>query len=276
MNVAAIGGARIGDFARVQHHSAGRGVGGTDALGHRQIAVCRQVGRAACQRNGVAHRQVTARASDAGRDTARARNVVRNAGVGSAHIAQQGVVAECDGPRAQGADAAAVTHLQSTATHCGGAAIAVISGQRGRACARLRQSAGATDRVAHKQCIGSVENQTGVVHNSACPQGTRGPAVAHLQGAGADRGVARVAVAAREDGGTCARLGQRTRPADGVGYRLCVAAVEDQRGVVDDAPCPQISRCAAIAHLQNTIADRGRSGVCVVARKNLRPCTYFG
>jgi two-component system OmpR family sensor kinase len=48
------------------------------------------------------------------------------------------------------------------------------------------------------------------------------------------------------------------------------AELHRQGAVVGDGACAQVARGAAIAHLQNTTADRGHSGVGVVARQNLR------
>ena len=87
-DVTAAGGARTAGFACIEHNGIDRAIARLDGLCHRQITVCFQIDRATCQRHRVAHGQVAARACDAGRDTAGARNVVGDRRVSRAHIVQ--------------------------------------------------------------------------------------------------------------------------------------------------------------------------------------------
>ena len=127
----------------------------------------------------------------------------------------------------------------------------------------LGQRAGAADHAAIGQRVAAVEHQRAVVDDVA-GDAAGGAAVADLQRAGADRRAAGVGVGAGEDRGAGPDLGERAGAADHAGIGQRVAAVEHQRGVVDDV-ADDTAGGAAVADLQRPRADRRAAGIGVGA-----------
>ena len=84
------------------------------------------------------------------------------------------------------------------------------------------------------------------------------------QRAGADRRGAGVGVVAGQGQCAGAALGDGAGAADQAGIGQCIAAVEDQRSIVDDVAGDAAGR-AAIAERERAAADRRGAGVGVVA-----------
>ena len=99
-----------------------------------------QIDCAGCERYRMAHGQITARTCDAGRDTARARNVIGDGRIRRTHVTQYSVVGQSHSATgAQGAGGAAVAHLQSAAADGRGAGVGVVGREHAGASAALAE-----------------------------------------------------------------------------------------------------------------------------------------
>ena len=133
--------------------------------------------------------------------------------------------------------------------------------------------AGAGDRAAKGHDVGAVEDERAIVDDVAGDRAA-GAAIAELQGAGADRGAAAVAVVGGEDRGAGADLADGAAAGDAAGKGHGVGAVEGQRAIVDDVAGDRAAG-AAVAELQRAGADRGAAAVAVVPVRISVPAPIF-
>src|SRR5262249_24914883 len=134
--------------------------------------------------------------------------------------------------------------------------------------------AAAANHAGIGQRVAAVEGERGVVDDVA-GDAAGGARIAELQRPGADRrppGVGAVPSQRQRAGAT---LGERAGAADHAGIGQRVAAVEGERGVVDDV-AGDAARGAAAADLQRAGADRRPTGVGVGTGENERTRTRLG
>ncbi len=138
----------------------------------------------------------------------------------------------------------------------------------------LGERARAADHAGIGQRVAAVEHQRAVVDDIAGDAAGRA-AAADLQRAVADRRAAGIDVRAGEDQRARPCLGQRSRAADHTVIGQRVAAVEHQRGIVDDI-AGDAPGGAAVADLQRARADRRDPGVGIVACEDERSRSGLG
>ena len=153
-----------------------------------------------------------------------------------------------------------------------GAGVGVVPRQGQRVGAVLGDGAGAADQTGIGQRVAAVEDERGIVDDVAGDAAGRA-ATAERQRAGADRRGAGVGVVAGQGQCAGAALGDGAGPADQTGIGQRIAAVEDQRGIVDDV-AGYAARGAATAERKRAGADRRDAGVGVVAGQ--RQCAGAG
>ncbi|CAB3736836.1 hypothetical protein LMG1866_05144 [Achromobacter ruhlandii] len=205
---------------------------------HPVIAVIRRVGRVHDNAGEVAHDAV-GRAED--------------------HFTAGGSIGQVG--QAQG-DIPADGHFARRQAGSGGIARQRIVAQQQRRAVRQRNLA------AHAQQGRWMDGQRGIFRHRDRPgqriQGRLGVLGAELQGPGLDRGGAAVGVGAGQECGAASRLGHVARAGDLARVRQAIAAVEDQRALVDDAS-RHGPRRAAVADAQRAGFDEGLAGIRIRA-----------
>ena len=165
---------------------------------------------------------------------------------------------------------AAIANLQRAGGDGGRARVGVGARQDGRASSRLPDGARAADRVRDRDHVAAIERERRAVDDGAATERPGRATVANLQRAGGHSRRPGVAVRAREDRGSGARLGHVARAADVVCDGQRVAAVEAQRRIVDDGAGAERADNPAAANLQNSRRNRRRAAVSVCSGKRCR------
>ena len=150
-----------------------------------------------------------------------------------------------------------------------------VGGSQGRgAAACLRQRARTRDLAAERVAVGTVERQHAVVDDIADYAAT-GAAIAELQRAVADRGVAAIGAVGGQDGGAGAGLFDIARARDHAAIGVAVGAVENERPQIDRIADDRSGRAAA-TDLERTAVDDGGAGVRVGAGQHPGAAAVLG
>ena len=148
--------------------------------------------------------------------------------------------------------------------------IGIVGGKDRRARSDLIDGAAAADHAVDDHRVGAVEVQDAVVDDVADDAAARA-AVAELQRPGADGRATGVGVVPLENGRPRPGLLQRAAAADVAGDADGIAAVEDQRAVVDDVAEAERAGRAAVADLKRSGGNRRGTGIRVGAGEMVVP-----